>query len=136
MNTTHAPARRDLNSLLERVDAARDQLEAYLPKGVKVERFTALARRAIAEQPAVAECSVTSVMRALSRCAEPGLPLDGLFSSLIVYKSRNGRSTARWDPSYRGTISLAMSSGFVTDVQSFAVTEHDEFTLSWEASQR
>ena len=128
MNTK--PARRNIETLLERVDGSRGQLEAYLPEGVNVDRFMALARRTIAEQPELADCSATSVLRALSRCAESGLPLDGQFSSLIIYKSKKGgRPTARWDPSYRGMISLAMSSGFVTEVQSFAVTEHDEFSV-------
>ena len=129
MNTTQSPARRDMQGLLERIDGARAQLEAYLPEGVKIDRFMALARRAVAEQPRLAECSSGSVLRALSNCAQSGLPIDGQFSSLIIRNSKQGRPTATWDPTYRGMISLAMSSGFVTDVQSFAVTENDEFSV-------
>ena len=84
MNTQTAPARRDMNSLLERVEQSRSQLQAYLPEGVNVDRFMALARRAVAEQPGLAECSTGSVLRAISNCASSGLPLDGQFSSLIV----------------------------------------------------
>ena len=47
MNGNTAPARRDMNSLLARVDGVRAQLAAYLPEGVKVDRFMALARRAV-----------------------------------------------------------------------------------------
>lgn len=129
MNTNTAPARRDMQGLLDRIDGARTQLEAYLPDGVKIDRFMALARRAVAEQPRLAECSTGSVLRALSDCAQSGLPIDGQFSSLIIRNSKHGRPTATWDPTYRGMISLAMSSGFVTDVQSFSVTENDEFSV-------
>ncbi len=130
-DTRNAPAKRNMNQLLQRVDGAKDQIATYLPEGVKVERFMALARRAVAEQPRLAECNTVSVLRALSNCASSGLPLDGQFSSLIVRNSKNGPPTATWDPTYRGMISLAMSSGFVSDVQSFAVTEHDEFSVGF-----
>lgn len=129
MNASQAPARRDMGTLLQRVDQARDQLAAYLPDNVKPENFMALARRAITEQPELAQCSSVSVLRALSRCASSGLALDGQFSTLTVRKSKNGPPTASWDPTYRGMITLALSSGFVTDVQSFVVKAEDEFRV-------
>jgi phage RecT family recombinase len=129
MNTNHAPARRNVDNLLEQVERSQLQLAAYLPDNVKLENFMALARRAITEQPELAQCSSVSVLRALSRCASSGLPLDGQFSSLIIRKSKNGPPTATWDPSYRGMITLALSSGFVTDVQSFVVKAEDEFRV-------
>lgn len=116
-------------TLLDRVSEAEQQLSAYLPEGVSVARFMALARRAITEQPRLAECSTVSVLRALSRCAQSGLPLDGNISSLIVRKSKDGPPTASWDPSYKGMITLALSSGHVLEVQGFAVSEHDEFSV-------
>jgi phage RecT family recombinase len=129
MNTSQAPARRNVENLLNQVDQAQLQLAAYLADNVKLESFMALARRAITEQPELAQCSSISVLRALSRCASSGLPLDGAFSSLIVRKSKNGPPTATWDPTYRGMITLALSSGFVTDVQSFVVKAEDEFRV-------
>ncbi len=127
--TTNTPARQGINGLLERVDASKNRLAAFLPPGTDVDRFVALARREIAEQPQLANCDANSVMRAISNCASSGLPLDGQFSSLIIRKSKHGKPTATWDPTYRGMISLAMSSGFVSDVQAFAVTEHDTFEV-------
>lgn len=129
MNTATAPARRNLNTLLERVENARDQLAPFVPKGQSVDEFIANGKRVIVENPEIAECTTVSVLRSLSHGASSGLPMDGRFSSLIVRKLKNGQKIVVFDLTYRGMISVAMASGFVTDVQSFAVTENDEFSV-------
>lgn len=116
-----------LDALVEEIESQRQALAVYLPEGHSLERFVALARRAILENPAIADCSANSVLRALRDCALSGLELDGRFSSLIVRKSKKGTPTAKWDPSYRGMIRLALESGFVRNVDSNVVREFDEF---------
>src|SRR4051812_48338021 len=105
MNTTAqepVSARAPLDALLTEVLRAEESLTAYLPEGIAPQRFMALARRAVLEQPGMAECSATSVLRALRECAMSGLELDGKSSSLIVRKSKQGRPMACWDASYTG----------------------------------
>jgi phage RecT family recombinase len=126
---TTAP-RPSVDALLLAVDAAKDTMSAYLPDGVSIERFVALAKRQIIDTPRLAECTTPSVLRALSAAAASGLPIDGRFSSLIVRDSKHGRPTANWDPSYRGMITLALASGFVIDVQSGVVRDTDHFEFS------
>jgi phage RecT family recombinase len=115
--------------LLDRIEAERSALALYLPEGVPLDRFMRLARDAVLVQPQLAECSADSVLRALAKCAASGLPLDGKFSSLIVRKSKHGRPTASWDPSYRGMVSLALASGLVKDAQGYAVRSADRFEV-------
>jgi phage RecT family recombinase len=135
MNTTNsiAPpptsARADVNALLEEVSRGEESLTAYLPEGITPQRFMALARRAVQEQPGLAECSATSVLRALRECALSGLELDGKNSTLIVRKSKQGRPMATWDATYRGMISLALASGQVRSVEAQAVRAADVFTV-------
>jgi recombination protein RecT len=125
MNNTVVKATRE--TLLAEIDAHRTQLTAALPPGADPDRFIALARQAVAEQPKLLDCSSASVLRALGQCAASGLPLDGKFSSLIVRQPKEGRPIACWDASYRGMTWLALESGFVIDVQSGVVREHDHF---------
>jgi recombination protein RecT len=125
--TTVAKATRE--SLLAEIDAHRTQLTAALPPGTDVDRFLALVKQAVSEQPRLLECSTSSVLRALGQCAASGLPLDGRFSSLIVRQSKTGKPTATFDPSFRGMIWLALESGIVLDVQSGTVREGDDFTF-------
>lgn len=128
-NRAMSRTRETLQHLVDQLEQQRAQITAYLPPDVAPERFMALARRAILDQPDLADCSASSVLRALSACAASGLPLDGRHSSLIVRKSKQGRPTAHWDPTYRGMTTLALSSGHVLDVQAFVVREGDEFTV-------
>jgi recombination protein RecT len=115
--------------LLEEVRQRESDLAAYLPDGVKPERFMALAKRAITEQPALAECSASSVLRALRAAALSGLELDGNFSSLIVRRPKQGKPIAVWSASYRGMTAQAMASGVVSSVDSQVVREADTFEL-------
>lgn len=121
--------RLDVTSLLEEVSRGEASLTAYLPEGTTPQRFMALARRAVQEQPGLADCSAASVLRALRECAMSGLELDGKNSTLIVRKSKQGRPMATWDATYRGMISLALSSGQVRSVEAQAVRAADVFTV-------
>lgn len=130
----NAPApRTDLirarDDLLAAIDQQRAQFTLDLPDGVGIDQFMRLARQQILTQPALAECSASSVLRALAQCAASGLQLDGRFSSLIIRKSKHGRPTAVWDPTYRGMTSLALASGYVRDVQAYCVRSEDQFSV-------
>jgi len=132
MNTTAqppVPARAPLDALLTEVLRAEESLTAYLPEGITPQRFMALARRAVLEQPGLSECSAASVLRALRECAMSGLELDGKSSSLIVRKSKQGRPVATWDASYRGMIALALASGQVRSVEAQVARAADVFTV-------
>jgi phage RecT family recombinase len=128
----HAPQ----NPLVTAIDQHRDQLATYLPRGAPRDRFMAIAKRAVLDNPDLLECSTQSVLRAVAACAASGLPLDGRFSSLVVRRPRQGRPVAVWDPTYRGMVYLALESGHVVDVASYAVHARDEFTYELGASPR
>jgi recombination protein RecT len=126
---TQVAARQSLDALLEEVTRGKDSLAAFLPANTSPDRFMALARRAVLEQPALSECSAASVLRALRECALSGLELDGKMSTLIVRKSKQGRPTATWDATYRGMTSLALSSGIIRGVEAQVVREADDFSV-------
>jgi recombination protein RecT len=92
-----------------------------------------LARKAITDQPALAECSANSVLRALRDCATSGLEL-GHFSSLIIRRSKQGLPIAHWDASYAGMTGLALASGYVRSVDAQVVREHDSFRVEFGSS--
>lgn len=107
----------------------RSVLAAYLPDRSHAERFMALATRAVIDNPDLWECSSASVLRALGAAAASGLPIDGKMSSVVVRKSKHGKPTATWDPSYRGMCYLALESGHVSSVEAHAVFQRDEFSV-------
>jgi recombination protein RecT len=115
------------DNLLAEIDRSRTQLAQYLPDQTQIDRFIALARKAIIENPDMQDCTTVSVLKALGACAASGLQLDGKFSSLIVRKSKQGKPTAQWDPTYRGLTSLALESGHVIDAHAQVVRAADEF---------
>ena len=115
--------------LLGEIDRQQTAIAAYLPRGVDPERFFALTRRAVADNPDLLECSTNSVLRAIGNCAASGLQLDGKFSSLIVRRPKQGKPSAHWDPTYRGLTYLALESGHVIDVQAGVVREADKFEM-------
>ena len=102
-------------------------ITSYLRDRSQAERFMALASRAVIDNPDLWECSSASVLRALGAAAASGLPIDGKMSSLVVRKSKHGKPTANWDPSYRGMCYLALESGHVRAVEAHAVHQRDEF---------
>lgn len=131
MSSAGAPARRtDMNKLLERFDSAADRLAIYLPPDISEDQFVALCRRALTDNPAIAECEHRSVLRALSSCAQTGLPPDGELSSLVVRRSRNGPPTVTWSPTFRGLLALSYRVGQVQSVTAYAVGENDEFRVT------
>lgn len=129
ISQSNAPSRTNVAGLLEEVRRRENELIAYLPEGVSAERFMQLARKAITEQPALAECSSSSVLRALRNCAVSGLPLDQHYSSIVIRRSKQGSPQACWDASAHGMTWLALESGFVRAVDCQVVREHDEFRV-------
>lgn len=115
------------DNLLTEIERSRSQLAAYLPDQRSSDRFIALARKAIIDNPDVSDCTTISVLKSLGACAASGLALDGKFSSLIVRRSKHGKPQAVWDPTYRGLTSLALESGHVLDVHAQVVREGDDF---------
>jgi recombination protein RecT len=113
--------------LLSEIDKHKTQIAQYLPDQTQVDRFIALARKAVIDNPDITDCATVSVLKALGACAASGLQLDGKFSSLIVRRPKQGKPTAQWDPTYRGLTSLALESGHVLAAHAQVVREGDEF---------
>jgi recombination protein RecT len=131
LGTSMAVARENVDALLEEVRRRENDLAVFLPEGVSRDRFMALARRAVLEQPALAECTPGSVLRALRECALSGLELDGRFSTLIVRRPKNGRPVAVWSPSYPGLIWQCLATGLVRAVQAEVVHAADVFEVTF-----
>jgi recombination protein RecT len=133
MNQTTKPRTVEQVSPRAAMCAAIDEnaaiLGSYLPAHVTPARFIALATRAVLDNADLWGCSSASVLKALAAAAASGLPIDGRMSSLIVRKSKSGKPTATWDPSYRGMVFLCLESGHVSSVEAFAVFQRDEFSV-------
>jgi recombination protein RecT len=117
------------DALVGEIEKHREKILAFMPDPAQRERAFALAIRRVIEQPELLECSVTSVLQALSQWASTGLPAnDSKTWSLIVRKSKSGRPTAHFDPTVHGMTWLALQSGHVRECYANCVRANDVFT--------
>jgi recombination protein RecT len=125
-----------LKAELERIKPA---LAAVLPRHVTPERILKVVLSATARQPALLECTMASIVRAVMQAGELGLEVGGLLGEayLVPYnvKVKDG-NRERWEkqaqciPGYRGLIKLARQSGQIAAVSAHPVFAGDDFTVN------
>lgn len=118
---------------LTRMDAAMrpvlsitPKLEKLLPAGMSIDRFVMQIRVALQKNPALQECTPSSLIGAALEAADLGLDPSGRLGSayLIPFKG-----VVTLVPGYRGLIDLAGRSGLVRTINAWAVHERDHFTV-------
>lgn len=106
----------------------KDSLQDVLPKGMDAAKFTAEVMNACKRQPKLFSCDVQSLYAAACTSAELGLSLNPVLgqAALIPYKT-----TAQFQPMYKGLVALAYRSGVVSYINGAIRHENDD----WEYSQ-
>ena len=92
---------------------------------IEFERFAVVVMNAIRRTPALAECSVSSVVEAVTKCAELGLEPNGPLqhAALVPFKGE-----CKLVVMYRGQLHLMFRSGGLKDATAHVVYEGDKFS--------
>lgn len=129
-----AIARRDpvaeVGALMKRMGG---EIMAALPRtsGLTPERLARIAVTTLRTTPALAKCSVPSLLGALVQCAQLGLEPDPRLG--LAYLVPYGQD-AQLIVGYRGMIALARRSGEVASVEAHVVYDRDAFECSYGAA--
>ena len=120
------------------LDRSWDRIKAVMPKEMNPQRLYQMYISTINREPALADCTVESVLSCFMRCTSLGLEpsnVNGLGMAYILpfgnKNYRTGQKEATFILGYRGIIDLARRSGQLRDISARAVHEGDEFDY-WE----
>ena len=112
----------------------REQLAAALPKFLDTDHFVRSAITEIRLNPALAECSVPSILGYFMQAAACGLEPATVLGQCYAVPFRNsktGQREAQFLLSYRGMLSIARRSGEIASVIAEIVHEKDEFSIEY-----
>ena len=109
-------------------EAMQKQFRMALPSHIKTEMFTRNLMTALQDNPALAECTRDTLLKAAMTAAQLGLLVgSALGQAYIIPFKNNGKLEATFIPGYRGYLTLARNSGEVQSMQAFEVCSNDEF---------
>ena len=115
-------------------DKFREQLAAALPKFLDTDHFIRSAITEFRLNPALAECSVPSVLGYFMQAAACGLEPASMLGQCYPVPFNNkktGQREAQFICGYRGMLSIARRSGEIASVIAEIVHEKDEFDLEY-----
>lgn len=118
------------------LERSKSSIEAVMPKHMSIERLYQIAMAAYKQTPHLSECTVSSVLSCVMKCAALGLEpsaVDGLGRAYIV-PYRNGKTgtyEATFIVGYKGMIDLARRSGELVSIEARAVHEGDLFEFEY-----
>ena len=123
MNESTAVAVREVKALL---DKAAPEFSRALPAHVPPERFRRIAETAILNNPDVLHANRRSLMSAVIKAAQDGLPPDGRQAALVVFRTKAGPQV-QYMPMVAGLLRLARNSGQLAGIVAEVVHENDTF---------
>ena len=134
--TTQAVAVKKSGSVLDYLNNGKfqSQLAAALPKFLDTDHFVRSAITEFRLNPALAECSVPSVLGYFMQAAACGLePASTLGQCYPVpfNNKKTGQKEVQFLLSYRGMLSIARRSGEIASVVAEVVHEKDEFSIEY-----
>lgn len=118
-------SREVMTKLQDTLTRYEPHLRSLLPGNVDPARLTRLAVVAASKNPDLLNCSAQSIVLAVLRIAQLNLEL-GVTAHLVPYGKE-----AQCIVDYKGTIELAMRSGYVKSVDAWVVHEHDVFEVTY-----
>lgn len=114
----------DQKTLGDVIGQHADDIKRLAGSVMTIERLTSLAFLAVRKTPALANCTVTSIVAACLDAARLGLEPDGVQGAIIPYKG-----SAAFQPMYRGLIALCHRDGTIDTIEAFAAREGDTFEV-------
>ena len=133
--TTQAVAKKQ-GSVLDYLNNERfkNELASALPKFLDTDHFVRSAITEFRLNPALAECSVPSVLGYFMQAAACGLEPASMLGQCYPVPFRNkktGQRECQFIVGYRGMLSIARRSGEIASVVAEVVHEKDEFTIEY-----
>lgn len=116
-----------IKGVLEKYKA---QIAQALPKHISVERIMQIATTVIAKNPAIAECTTSSLLGAVLQASIVGLeltPILGLAYLVPFYNGKTKQKEVQFQIGYRGFIELARRSKELKTLMAECVYENDRF---------
>lgn len=112
----------------------QSQIAAALPKFMDTDHFVRSALTEFRLNPALAECSVPSVLGYFMQAAACGLEPASMLGQCYPVPFFNNKTKQKevvFIPGYRGLLSIARRSGEIASVDAQIVHEKDEFSLEY-----
>ena len=136
-----AVAKKKGSSVVEYLNDAKfqAQIAAALPKFLDTEHFVRSALTEFRLNPALAECSVPSVLGYFMQAAACGLNLEsrlGLCYPVPFKNKKTGQTECTFLLSYRGMMEIARRSGKIARFETNIVHENDEIILEYGLDQK
>lgn len=133
-----AVQRRKQKELAELITSRREAFAMVAGKHFDPDRLLKLAHGTLARQPKLAECTGSSVLVALMRCAELDLEPDSALPQKRMWlvprnNKRIGQMECTYIIDYRAQIQLARQTGLVASVVAMEVRQKDIFNLYYDA---
>lgn len=118
--------------LAQFLEEHKDQIRRALPAQVSPERLIRVAMTAYNVNPALQQCSLSSIYVAVIQSAQLNLECDGLLGQawLVPFKGQ-----AKFMIGYQGHIQLIYRGGYVSSVYAHAVYEKDAFDYEYGTNQ-
>lgn len=134
--TTQAVAAKKSGSVLDYLNNGKfqSQLAAALPKFLDTDHFVRSAITEFRLNPALAECSVPSVLGYFMQAAACGLEPASMLGQCYpvpFWNSKTKQKEAQFICGYRGMLSIARRSGEIASVVAEVVHEKDEFSIEY-----
>ena len=130
-------AMRPAEKVAHLLESRKDAIAAMLPRHMNAERLLKVAQIVATTTPALLECEIPSLIKAIGDCAqmgfEPNTPLGQAY--LVPFSAKN--KAGQWIKNvqviigYKGLIELARRSGHIISIAAHEVREKDTFELEY-----
>lgn len=117
---TNLPSTQKRMSLMDMINARRDEIGKVLPKGVTIDTFTRVLANAVLKDPNIERLDPRLVFLEVSKAAQDGLVLDGRESALVSYGGR-----VSYIPMALGIRKRALQSGQIKSLYSGVVYDQE-----------
>ena len=107
-------------TLMEMINARKEELQKLMPKGVTVDHFTRILANAVLKDKNLNSADPTNVFLEVSKAAQDGLMLDGREAALVAYGNK-----VTYLPMVLGIRKRALQSGKITSLFANVVYENE-----------
>lgn len=128
MSTQLAKTKEKYGSIKQLLESRSAEIAAALPRHIDPRRMIQVALGALRTNPALLECTQTSLLSAVMSASQLGLELDGVTGQ--AYLVPYGRDVTL-QIGYRGLIDLARRSGQISSISARVVRQGDEFKYEY-----
>jgi recombination protein RecT len=133
MSTQLAKTKEKYGSIKQLLESRAGEIAAALPRHIDPRRMIQVALGALRTNPALLECTQTSLLSAVMSASQLGLELDGVTGQ--AYLVPYGRDVTL-QIGYRGMIDLARRSGLISSISAHVVKEGDFFEFEYGITEK